>query len=81
MQPFLNVLHHTVHTIVIKKGNMKCSSSLLQAIAVSVTVATLGTTTSCEKEPLKKMKKEINDDRNQPDNTPHQGDCAACGMG
>jgi len=60
---------------------MKLSSSLLQAIALGVTVATLSATTSCEKEPLKKIKKEINDGRNHPDDTPQCGECAACGMG
>ena len=60
---------------------MKLSSSLLQAITLGVTVATLSTVTSCEKEPLKKNKKEINDGRNQPDDNPQCGECAACGMG
>jgi hypothetical protein len=59
---------------------MKLSSSLLQAITLGVSVtAVAASTTSCEKEDIKKNNTEraTSDDSNQTNHEP----CPTCGMG
>nr|WP_294860780.1 hypothetical protein [uncultured Fluviicola sp.] len=63
---------------------MKLSSSLLQAITLGVSVATISAaTTSCEKQDIRKKKEQVNDNRSSgSDSTAtHCEPCPACGMG
>ena len=60
---------------------MKLSSSLLQAITLSVSVATLtATTTSCEKDKMERTKVEKAAERANAEQ-PEPTACPACGMG
>ncbi len=63
---------------------MKLSSTLLQAITLGVSVATVtAATTSCEKQDIRKNKEQVNDSRSGDTNstTTHCDPCPACGMG
>ncbi len=67
-----------------KFETMKLSSSLLQAITLGVSVATVSAaTTSCEKQDIRKNKEQVNDNRADSSNSPttHCEPCPACGMG
>lgn len=63
---------------------MKLSSTLLQAITLGVSVATVSVAaTSCEKQDIKKKREQVNENRTNttnPDGT-HCDPCPACGMG
>ncbi|WP_300359711.1 hypothetical protein [Fluviicola sp.] len=63
---------------------MKLSSSLLQAITLGVSVATISAaTTSCEKQDIRKKNEQLNENRTDSSNstTTHCEPCPACGMG
>ncbi|MES2557849.1 MAG: hypothetical protein V4604_16970 [Bacteroidota bacterium] len=59
---------------------MKLSTSLLQAIAIGVTLGTATVSASCEKEDMKsQMERNENGDCEPGTNCPSE--CTACGMG
>lgn len=60
---------------------MKLSTSLLQAIAISVTLGAATVSASCEKEDLKSKVDQRNDNGNCEPGTNCPSECAACGMG
>lgn len=62
---------------------MKLSASLLQAIALGVSVtAVTAASTSCEKQNVRKKKEQATESRtNGSNNQPAMENCPACGMG
>ena len=61
---------------------MKLSTSLLQAITLGVSVtAVAASTTSCEKQQIKKNKAQVEQERTEGSNPNSPENCIACGMG
>lgn len=60
---------------------MKLSTSLLQAIAIGVTLGTATVSASCEKEDLKLKIDQRNDNGGCEPGTNCPSECIACGMG